>query len=211
MKLRRILVALLLALLAVGVAPPSAYAGGPTSVLMSNPDQQRAAAAYYSDTVYDQLADGVGEGQTGPNAAPAGLAAGGGEDVRLTWLIHDVQIWRVDRIHLTSADGMWVETVVTLGEANIWDSPAHWHRPADEATLLAALSTAGLLGDSGPAATAPPAVEVPTTETGATVPTPASPLPGLAIAALAGLVVGAAATLAGVRARQRTPADPGPG
>jgi hypothetical protein len=205
MKLRRILVALLLALLAVGIAPPSAYAGGPTSVLMSNPDQQRAAAAYYSDSVYEDLTAGVGEGQTGPNAAPAGLAAGGGEDVRLTWLIHDVQIWRIDRIHLTSADGMWIETVVNIGEQNIWDAPAHWHRPADEAALLAALSSAGLLGDSGPAPT-----EAPAAATEATVPTPPSPMPGLAVAALAGLVLGVAGTLVGVRTRPRTPADPGP-
>jgi hypothetical protein len=206
MKLRRILVVLLLALLAVGVAPLPAYAGGPTSVLMSNPNEQRAAAAYYSDSVYEQLADAVGEGQTGPNAAPAGLAAGGGEDVRLTWLIHDVQIWRIDRIHLSSADGMWVETVVDLGDRDIWDTPAHWHRPADEAALLAALSTAGLLGDSGPAPT-----EAPAAEAEAAVPTPVSPGPGLAIAALAGLVLGVAGTLIGVRARSRTPAaDPAP-
>jgi hypothetical protein len=202
MNLRRVLLALLLALFAGGVAAPTAYAGGPTSVLMSNPDQQRAAAAYYSDALYEELADAVGEGPTGANAAPDGLAAGGGEDVRLTWLIHDVQIWRIDRIHLTSANGMWIETVVDLGERNVWDAPAHWHRPADESALVAALSTAGLLGDSGPAPT-----EAPAAGTEAAVPAPVSPVPGLAVAALAGLVLGVAGTLVGVRTRLRTLVD----
>jgi hypothetical protein len=175
MKLRPILLALLLALLGVGVAPPSAYAGGPTSVLMSNPDQQRARAAYNGDPVYETLTAAIGEGRTGPNAAPAGLAAGGGEDVRLTWLIHDMQVWRIDRIHLTSADGMWIETVVDVsGESRIFEMPAHWHRPADEAALAAVLAVAGLLGDSGAPPTGAPG---PAAE--ATVPAPAAVLPRL--------------------------------
>jgi hypothetical protein len=203
MKLRRLLLALLLALLTVGVAPLPAYAGGPTSVLMTSPGRQQARAAYHSDSVYSALADAVGEGQTGPNAPPAGLAIGGGEDVRLTWLVHDMQIWRIDRIHLSSADGMWIETVVDhTGEGRMLERPAHWHRAADADGLLAALSAAGLLGDSGTAPTSPSA-----TGAEATVPPPSSAIPGLAIAALVGLVLGAAGTLVGVRARTRTPAD----
>ena len=113
MRLRRALLALLLALLAVGVAPPlAAYAGGPTSVLMVNPNLERAGAAYHSDALYTELVDGVGDGPVGASGPPRGLAAGGGEDVRLTWLVHDMLIWRIDRIHLTSADGLWIETVV---------------------------------------------------------------------------------------------------
>jgi hypothetical protein len=197
MKLRRVLLALLVAFLAVGVAPPQlAHAGGPTSVLMSSPDQQRVGAAYYSDAAYSGLTAGVGEGQTGPDAPPGGLATGGGEDVRLTWLIHDVQVWRIDRIHLTSANGVWIETVVDVsGEGRILEVSAHWHRPADEAALVAVLSEAGLLGDS--------AVD-------ATVPAPASVVPTLLLAALAGLVLGAAGTLVGVRARSGTSADSAP-
>ena len=206
MKLRRILLVLLLALLAVGVAPPAAYAGGPTSVLMVSPNQQLARAAYNGDSVYGALEAAVGEGQAGPNAVPRGLAPGGGEDVRLTWLIHDVQIWRLDRIHLTSADGMWIETVVDQsGEGRMFDLPASWHRPADEAALTAVLSEVGLLGDSGGAPTKAPA---PAAE--AALPAPGTPIPGLLLAALVGVVLGVAATLLAVRARQRTPADSAP-
>jgi hypothetical protein len=82
------------------------------------------------------------------------------------------------------------------------ERPAHWHRAADADGLLATLSAAGLLGDSGTASTSPSA-----TGAEATVPPPSSAIPGLAIAALVGLVLGAAGTLVGVRARTRTPAD----
>jgi hypothetical protein len=207
MKLRRVLLALLVAFLAVGVAPPQlAHAGGPTSVLMSSPDQQRVGAAYYSDAAYSGLTAGVGEGQTGPDAPPGGLATGGGEDVRLTWLIHDVQVWRIDRIHLTSANGVWIETVVDVsGEGRILEVSAHWHRPADEAALVAVLSEAGLLGDSGA-----PLIGAPGPAVDATVPAPASVVPTLLLAALAGLVLGAAGTLVGVRARSGTSADSAP-
>ena len=204
MNLRRVLLAVLLALLAVGIAPlPSAHAGGPTSVLMVNPGAEQARAAYHSDSAYSELAAAVGEGQTGPAGPPPGLAVGGGEDVRLTWLVHDMQIWRIDRIHLTSADGMWIETVVDhTGEGRMLERPAHWHRAADPDGLLATLSAAGLLGDSGTAPTSPSA-----TGAEATVPPQSSAIPGLAIAALVGLVLGAAGTLVGGRARTRTPAD----
>ena len=207
MKLRRVLLALLVAFLALGVAPPPlAHAGGPTSVLMSNPDQQRARAAYHSDAMYSALTAAVGEGRTGPDAPPTGLAAGGGEEVRLTWLIHDVQVWRLDRIHLTSVNGMWIETVVDVsGESRIFDMSAHWHRPADEAALAAVLSEAGLLGESGARPTDAPG---PAAE--ATLPAPTAVLPRLLLAALAGLVLGVAGTLVGVRARSRTPADSAP-
>lgn len=212
MKLRRLLLALLVGFLAAGVAPPlSAHAGGPTSVLMSNPNQQRVGAAYYSDQAYSVLTAAVGEGQSGPDAPPAGLDTGGGEDVRLTWLIHDVQIWRVDRIHLSSADGMWIETVVDMSDKGIFDVPAHWHRPADQAALVAVLSGAGLLGDSGSAPADQPApVDQPAPEVEAAAPTPPAILPKVLLAALAGLVLGVAGTLVGVRGRSRTPVDPAP-
>ncbi len=123
--------------------------------------------------------------------------------MRLTWLIHDMQIWRIDRIHLTSANGVWIETVVDqTGAGRMLERPAHWHRAADEAALTAALSAAGLLGDSGTEPTGSSA-----TGAEATVPTSPSSVPELAAAALVGLVLGAAGALAAVRARTRTPID----
>jgi len=206
MRLRRALLALLLALLAVGVAPPlAAYAGGPTSVLMVSPNLERARAAYYSDALYTELTEGVGDGQVGASGPPRGLGAGGGEDVRLTWLIHDMMIWRIDRIHLTSADGVWIETVVDRGgDGKMLDQPASWHRAADPDRLLAALSTAGLLGDSAVAPTS--RADSPTMEAGGAAPTAATAVPALIAAGLGGLVLGAAGALLAVQVRRRTPA-----
>jgi hypothetical protein len=198
MTLRRILLALLLAVLAVGISAPSAYAGGPTSVLMVNPDRGETRAAYHTDSVYAALADAVGEGQAGPDVPAAGVATGGGEEVRLTWLIHDVEIWRIDRI-FTTADGIWIETAVDMtGGSQMSGRPAHWHRPADEAALTAVLSEVGLLGDgaAAPADLPEPAAQAAT----------ATPVPVIA-AGLSGLVLGAAGALVAVQARRRTPAE----
>jgi hypothetical protein len=205
MQLRRILLALLFGLLALGVAPlPAAYAGGPTSVLLVNPNLERTRAAYYSDSVYSALTAALGEGRTGPNAAPAGLSIGG-EEVRLTWLIHDMQIWRIDRIHLGGADGVWIETVVEVGGGPMYDAPARWHRPADEAALTAVLSEVGLLGDSGVAPTSPTGSSGTGAE--ATVPTPAQPVPALVAAGLGGLVLGAAGAFVAMQVQRRTPTE----
>ena len=92
--LRRILLVLLTALLGLtgwaGTAL-SAYAGGPTSVLMTNPQLGRASAFHVADANYDRLYAAVGEEVTGDVERPSGLSLIG-EEVRLTWLIHDVQI-----------------------------------------------------------------------------------------------------------------------
>src|SRR5918998_3026773 len=96
--LHRILLVLLTALLGltgwVGTAG-SAYAGGPTSVLMSNPGLGRATALHIANADYDRLYAAVSE-PTGDPEPPSGLSLGG-EEGRLTWVIHDVRVWRIDR------------------------------------------------------------------------------------------------------------------
>jgi len=208
MKLRRVLLALLTAFLAIGAAPSPAYAGGPTSVLMVSPNAELARAAYYTDPLYADLSAAVGESPTGSSGQPPDIASGGGDDVRLTWLIHDVEVWRIDRIHLDTDDGIWIETVVDMsGEGRVFERPAHWHRPVDEAALTAVLSAAGLLGDSGAAPSTNPSAP-PAAAAGPGGPTATTPWAGLLAAALAGLALGAAGTLAVGHARRRAPADP---
>ena len=91
------------------------------------------------------------------------------------------------------------------GRGKLLDRPGVWHRAADPDRLLAALSTAGLLGDSAVAPTSPadPAAD----EAEATVPTPATPFPALIAAGLGGLVLGAAGALVAMQVRRRTPAE----
>jgi hypothetical protein len=189
--LRRILLVLLTALLGltgwVGTAG-SAYAGGPTSVLMSNPGLGRATALHIANADYDRLYAAVGE-PTGDPEPPSGLSLGG-EEVRLTWLIHDVRVWRIDRVHLTRNDGIWLETVTALtGDGHPFDQPARWHRATNDQALTALLSQAGLLGaDSVPSSASSPDATAATS-------VPARPVLPIIVAAVGGLAVGAVGSL----------------
>lgn len=142
------LVALIALLAAVSwlAAAQSASAGGPTSVLLASPQTGRVAALYHTDNAYDRLADAVGafESQTGSTEKPAAVPYDPSGEIRLTWLIHDMSIWRIDRVHTTEQDGMWVQTVVSTDGGNLLEQPGTWHRPADPKALAAALRDAGL-------------------------------------------------------------------
>src|SRR4051812_285463 len=94
---------LLTAAFTLALAAP-ASAGGPTSAILSAPDQGKTASLYYTDSEYDALANLVDAyGETGSADQP-GPGHEGGPVVSVTWLIHDVQPWRVDRIYLDAED-----------------------------------------------------------------------------------------------------------
>jgi hypothetical protein len=191
--LRRTLLVLLTALLGVtgwAWTAGSAYAGGPTSVLMTNPASGRAGALHVANPDYDRLYAAVGTEATGDPAPPSGLRSGG-EEVRLTWLIHDMRVWRIDRVHLTGQDGIWVETVVEPnGAGDLLARPSRWHRPADERALKLLLVDTGLMSaESDPAnPDSPSAVTAASSTSGRSV------APIIA-AAGGGLVVGAVGSL----------------
>jgi hypothetical protein len=187
-----LLIALLLGALGWASVTPTAHAGGPTSVLLTNPNLGRATALHVQNPDYDRLFAAVGEQVTGPEQPPSGV--GSSDEVRLTWLIHDMQIWRIDRVHLTGGDGIWLETVVDITDSgDVFDRPARWHRPANAQALTVLLTSAGLLGaDPAPSATADPNDSSPVTEVSST---PAQSVVPIVAAALGGLVLGAAGSL----------------
>ena len=196
--LRRISLVALTALLGLtgwaGTAG-SAYAGGPTSVLLVNTDRARVHALYVTDAAYDRLAAAVGD-TAGASTPPPGVAQGVKDQVKLTWLIHDVTVWRLDRVVLTRNDGIWIETALKLPED---DDTARWHRAHDDQALTALLSAAGLLGKQAqppgdsPASTTPAVANG--TSAAATVAAPGRPILGIVAAGLVGLVVGALGAL----------------
>jgi hypothetical protein len=206
--LRRISLVALTALLGLtgwaGTAG-SAYAGGPTSVLLVNTDRARVHALYLTDAAYDRLAAAVGDAD-GASTPPPGVAEGVKDVVKLTWLIHDVTVWRLDRVMLTRNDGIWIETALKLPEDH---DTARWHRAHDDQALTALLSAAGLLGkqaqppDDSPASTTPAVADG--TSAAATVAAPRRPILGIVAAGLGGLVVGA---LGGVMLRSRAARPP---
>jgi hypothetical protein len=215
MKVRRLVVAF-----AVLIAGPAAWAasaepasaGGPTSVLLSDPVSGRVGALYHTQADYQRLAEVVGaykpdEGEINqPDAVHNGT-----HEYRLTWLIHDMRVWRIDLLYET-ADGLWINSKVDqtgdqdpLAQMGRWNQLDHTHK----AKLSAVFRNAGILGKSGAvtgesAESAPEVAPDPTSEvaTGAAN-TPGGPTAGAvaAGAGLAGLVIGTGGTLLLRRAR----------
>ncbi|PZF85728.1 hypothetical protein [Jiangella anatolica] len=127
-------------------------AGGPTSVLLVSPSTGRTASLYATDEAYTTLMTQLGADQA---AAPDSRAAPphiGGDQLVVTWMVHDVQPWRVDRIAFDDA-GLpeWVHTTHAMGAGPIaFDDGGVRHRPADAEALAAVLTDLGLTGRTGP-------------------------------------------------------------
>ena len=171
--LRRLGATVVLLLLAGLLFPGTANAGGPTSALLVSPGHQRAAAVYYSDAAYQELTTLLDDDPSA-SAAPAELASVGqprpspGTDyVTVTWLIHDVTVWRIDRIFLPVRPGgdVFVVTQTELGDpaaaqqsaggmgpGEQGDDNARWHRSVEPARLTGLLTDLGLLGSGHPTA-----------------------------------------------------------
>jgi hypothetical protein len=134
------------------VAPGIASAGGPTSVLLVSPGRQATASMYNNDESYDRLQRLLVQDPSADPAAPSLKGGPGSDAINVTWLVHDVQIWRVDRIYTDANDGPWVETLLLPNGGSAFDSTGTFHRPADGKELIALLSALKLLGTSPPAA-----------------------------------------------------------
>ena len=186
-----------------------ARAGGPTSVLMVNSASGQTGALYFRDADYDALAAAVGwyGGDNQPMATVSPADGSLTSEIRLTWLVHDMSIWRVDRIHANAEGGWLVETTVDLTGASLDGATPVWHRPADTVHLEALLRTHGIVG----AAAAKPVT--PAGAAAAAVPGAAHPptgwWPPLA-AGLAGVVLGLLGTLVLNHSRRTAGAGAGP-
>jgi len=140
--MRRSLAVVVLALAAVAV-PPSAQAGGPTSVIVTNPASGEASALYYTDGLYDELETLLAAGTPVADPPPDASAA---SSFNLTWLLHDVSPWRVDRVYFDVEGGPWVATTQSLADAITGDEHATWRQIPDGKELSMLLE--GLLGGS---------------------------------------------------------------
>ncbi|MGW0840357.1 hypothetical protein ACWD26_09355 [Streptomyces sp. NPDC002787] len=146
------------ALLLLG-APPSA-AGGPTSVLLASPTAQRTASLYGTQEEYGRLekllAPAGSELDRSREETPEwGMediwGEGIGDMVSVTWMMHDVSPWRLDRVYTAVPDtrDVWVHTTLTTGEEAM-GAPGSgvWHRAKQPEQLRKLLSGLGVLGTS---------------------------------------------------------------
>ena len=200
------------------LAAGPAQAGGPTSALLVSPSTGRTASVYYSDDEYERLSTAMGgyEPTADPTIVNPNLAAPtspGSASVTVTWLIHDVSVWRIDRIFFTSAEGPLIVTQTSAGGGDLSEGmypgesgndTAIWHRPPDPQELRAVLSTLGLFGSDGsPSMAVDDAVAAADVESVATSsPVTVDPADRAGVMwwwVLAGLVAGIVLTAAAVR------------
>jgi hypothetical protein len=223
LALRAVAVVLTAWVLAILAPPGPASAGGPTSAMLSVPGEGRTASLYYSDDAYEKLARLVDVGGAG-TVDESGRSHDTGTGVTVTWLVHDVEPWRVDRIYLAGDDGPWIATQETLtGTGSIWDAPVVWHQPAAGKELSMLLDSLGVgqagaasgTGEPGSAVEPGPAVPA-SVEPASTAPAPAPTDEGSASAnrdrlwwGLGGLAGGVllAAGWTRVRSRRQAPDD----
>jgi hypothetical protein len=122
--MRRILAIALLALASAVGLPAAAEAGGPTSVLVTQPGVA-AAGLYYTDEAYDDLLRLLPTDETRGKELPPG----GGVAYNLTWMVHDYMPWRFDHVSVHGDGTAWVATTFSA------DATAGW-QPVDEGTEL---------------------------------------------------------------------------
>lgn len=185
--MRRILAVVVLALAALVGLPSGAAAGGPTSVIITEPGVS-AGALYFQDEAYDTLEGLLPVDDTRGTSAPPSDA----RSYNLTWLVHDVQPWRWDRVAVLPDGTAWVSTSFTeFGTAG-------WQPLDGAAKKVTAIIDGVLEGGAAPIvvtdvpeepATAPPASADDTREPWFSLTGWRWVVPG----ALLGLLVGAAA------------------
>ena len=206
-----------LVLVAVSVlAGRPAVAGGPTSVVLSEPGTGRMAALHASGADYTALAGYVDAFGTTGGSDPSRKPTQSGPLITMTWLIHDVSPWRVDRVYLGGGE-VWLATQSsTEGSGDLWSQTERWQKVSDREGLLALLRKVGVNPlDPAPAASAPAAAPA---EASARVPVtaPQAAAPDADVQGwtwgLVGLVAGAVLTVTGEHlwSRRRRPAGASP-
>jgi hypothetical protein len=139
------MLAVVLVLIGCGMlaAAGPAAAGGPTSVLIVEPESGRTAAAYYDDPAYAALDALVSGEPSGPVQAADGSfgSRGTGRMITVTWLVHDVWVWRVNRVFPDAPGGPWVLTLVAADPGTLPESGT-WSRPDDPKKVVDVLELA---------------------------------------------------------------------
>ena len=148
--MRRTLTAGLIAVAALFVVvPDAAEAGGPTSVLITDPGSGRAAGLYYESQAYAELERLLQEGE--PVRAPDGQL--GVTSYTVTWMVHDVTPWRLQYVHPDAAGGPLVATQAIADDGRMGRAVT-WRR-IEQATAVTRLLEQALAGSAAGAVQVP--------------------------------------------------------
>ncbi|SPF02359.1 hypothetical protein [Streptomyces sp. MA5143a] len=154
-----LLTALLTALALVLLGAPPSAAGGPTSVLLASPTSRRTASLYSTDKAYIRLQElmgpaafGLDGGRGKPPMPEEELAEASDDMINVTWMIHDVSPWRMDRVYpsLPSTKDVWIHTTTSAGDPGTdaaAESHGVWHKAKDSEELRQVLTWLGVLGE----------------------------------------------------------------
>lgn len=157
----------------------SASAGGPTSVLIVSPGSAETASLYHSAREYAVLERLLGEPGRGTAGKPPEADLVAGPQINVTWMLHDVSPWRVDRVYpATDAEAVWIHTAANLAAS----TNGTWHRAEQPTVLRDLLKDLGVLGKAsggGSSVEYPPPWDVSGTDTAAAAqPSGAGAAPG---------------------------------
>ncbi|MFD9859386.1 hypothetical protein [Streptomyces alboflavus] len=148
MRTARGLTGLAAALAVVLWCAPWAAAGGPTSVLLTSPESAETASLYREGTEgkrYAELETLLGPTAEGEREQPPGLSLGATRQINVTWLVHDVRPWRVDRVYpepsAAKDAALWIHTSTDPETMN-----GFWHRSPDPSALRSLLKDLDLMG-----------------------------------------------------------------
>jgi len=134
--MRRTLAVVVVALWALIGLHGTVHAGGPTSVLITQPATGEAAALYYSSGAYADLERLLAE-SAGKDVSSEPLAGAGGTTYTLTWMIHDVQPWRTDTVQITGDGSAYVATTsVSEGDLRQEQTLREVARPRELVAIL---------------------------------------------------------------------------
>jgi hypothetical protein len=165
-----VLTSVLLSLLATGFAG-SAGAGGLTTIVLVVPGQSRTASVSMGTSNYDDLSRLVGaeEPARGSTIQPPGVDPSGpagpsdpaSPTVTLSWLSHDVMVWRLDRVYLNAEGGPWISTQTYTSEADDWSKPPLWRNVSANGKELALMLDRLGVGNAVPTPSVAPAMAAP--------------------------------------------------
>ncbi|PSL06741.1 hypothetical protein CLV30_102127 [Haloactinopolyspora alba] len=133
----------------VALSSGSAAAGGPTSVLIVSPESGATASLHTTDDDYDLLSRALDRTPSAEPGAPTGTnMSPGGRQIRVTWLIHDVRVWRMDRILFEPDGEVWIHTQQSHDGDVGFGAQGVWHLAPNPDELRSLLERLGVRGSS---------------------------------------------------------------